>query len=86
MASYIGGVPHMFFKDASHRNKEEPSSTKYIPVIVDIMPALARLWPKPTDTTSTSLQHMQMQRISSRSVMDVGAMRSKITCRLKNSG
>src|SRR4051812_19766707 len=86
MASYIGGIPHMFFKDASHQKKEEPSSTKYILVIVDIMPTLACLWLKPTDTTSTGLRHTRMEKISSRSVMGVSAMRSKITCRLKNSG
>ena len=86
MASYIGGVPQMFFKDVFHQKKEEPSSTKYILVIVDIMLTLAHSWPKATNTTSTSLRHMWMQRISSRSVMDVSAMQSKITCRLKNSG
>src|SRR3954466_12061792 len=86
MARYIGGVPQMCFKEAFHQKKEEPSSTRYILVIVDTMPPLAHLWPKPIDTASTGLRHMQMQTKSSRSVMDVSAMRSKITCRLKNSG
>src|SRR4051812_7235667 len=86
MASYIGGVPQMYFKDAFHQKKEEPSLTKYILVIVDTMPALVHLCLKPTDTTSIGLRHMQMQKTSSISVIDVSAMRSKITCRLKNSG
>ena len=76
----------MFFRDESHQKKEQPSSTKYILVIVDIMSALVRLWLKPTNTASTGSRHMPMQRKSSRSVMDVNAMQSKIMCRLKSSG
>src|SRR4051812_26226406 len=86
MASYIGGVPQMYFKDAFHQKKQEQSSTKYTLEIADTMPALVRLWPKLTDMDSTVSRHMQMQKISSRSVMGVSAMQSKITCRLKNSG
>ena len=61
--SYIGEVPQMFFRDASHQKKEEPSSTKYILEIVDIMPALVRLLLRPIDMVSTGSQHMRMQRI-----------------------
>src|SRR3954469_13317747 len=86
MASYIGGVPQMYFKDVFHQKKEEPSSTKYTLVIVDTMSALVHLLLKPTDTASTGSRHMRMQRKSSRSVMGVSAMKSKITYRLKSSG
>ena len=48
------------FRDTSHQKKEEPSSMKYFLVILDIMPALARLWTKPTNTASTGLRHMWM--------------------------
>src|SRR4051812_37019935 len=86
MASYIGRVPQMYFKDVFHQKKEEPSSMKYTLVIVDTMPALVHLFPKLIDTTSTGSRHIRMQRKSSRSVMGVNAMQSKITCRLKSSG
>src|ERR1041384_6063029 len=86
MTNYIGGVPQMYFKDAFHQKKEEPSSTKYTLVIVDTTPALVHLLPKLPDMTSTGSRHMRMQRKSSRSMMGVIAMRSTITCRLKSSG
>ena len=63
MASYIGVVLQMCFRDVSHQKKEEPSSMKYTLVIVDIMPALVRLWLKPTDMASIGSQHMRMQKI-----------------------
>src|SRR3954470_11354263 len=86
MAGYIGGVPQMYFKDVSHRKKEEPSLTKYTLVIVDTMLALVHLSPKPTYMASIGLRRMRTQKISSRNVMDVSAMQNKLTCRLKNSG
>src|SRR4051812_44761549 len=86
MASYIGGIPQMCFRDVSHQKKEEPSLTKYTLVIADTTPALVHLLPKLIDTTSTGSRHTRMQRKLSRSVMGVSAMQSKITCRLKSSG